>query len=382
MTVDAPLHFGDSADLERLRREVRVWLAGHPLPERLPDEPTPVFLHRWHRLLHSGGWVGLDVPREYGGRGLTSLHQVAVSDELGAGGAPGVPRIGYLAHALLEFASAEQRRRLLPRMLAGDDVWCQGFSEPGAGSDLAGLTTYAERGDDGSYTVRGQKLWTSYAQYSDYCLLLARTDRTAPPHSSITAFVLPLDRPGVTVRPLRAAGGDDEFCELFLDDVRLAREERIGAEGDGWALAMTTVSYERNALDTGHLSKYGLLVERLRRAARERRGQLPDGLLSEIGRCFVDYEVLVAHARRRIAERLAGQLAGPESSVDKLLMTRAEQRLYETALKVFPQEVHGPGGDVFAEYLYSRAASVYGGTSQIQRNIIAKRLLRLPHGAK
>ncbi|MGW0584291.1 acyl-CoA dehydrogenase family protein, partial [Streptomyces sp. NPDC002920] len=346
--ADLPLEFGDPADLERLRAGFRAWLAGHPLPERLPDEPLPLFLHRWHRLLHSGGWVGLDVPEEYGGRGLTALHQVAVSDELGARGAPGVPRIGYLAHALLEFASEEQRRRLLPRMLAGDDVWCQGFSEPGAGSDLAGMSTYAERLDDGHYSVRGQKLWTSYAQYSGYCLLLARTDRAAPPHSSLTAFVLPLDRPGVTVRPLRAANGDDEFCELFLDGVRLADSERIGAEGDGWALAMTTVSYERNALDTGHLSKYGLLVERLRRTARERGEELADGLRSEIGRCFVDYEVLLAHARRRIAERRAGQTAGPETSIDKLLMTRAEQRLYRTALQVFPDELHGPGGEVFA----------------------------------
>ncbi|MER6523816.1 acyl-CoA dehydrogenase family protein [Streptomyces sp. NPDC001508] len=374
---DLPLDFGDPADLDRLRRDLRVWLAGHPLPARGADEPVPVFLHRWHRMLHSGGWVGLDVPREYGGRGLTALHQVAVSDELGARGAPGVPRIGYLAHALLEFGSEEQRRRLLPRMLAGDDVWCQGFSEPGAGSDLAGMSTRADRGEDGHYIVGGQKLWTSYAQYSDLCLLLARTGLTAPAHTSISAFVLPLDRPGVSVRPLRAAGGDDEFCELFLDDVRLAKSDRVGAEGDGWALAMTTVAYERNALDTGHLSKYGLLVERLRRRARERRGSLPDGLLSDIGRCVVDYHVLVAHSRRRVAERLAGQTAGPESSVDKLLMTRAEQRLYETALKVFPEELYGEGGEVFGGYLYSRAASVYGGTSQIQRNIIAKRLLRL-----
>ncbi|KAK1184944.1 acyl-CoA dehydrogenase family protein [Streptomyces sp. NBS 14/10] len=376
--TDSLLDFGDPADLERLRRDFRTWLADHPLPERCADEPVPVFLHRWHRLLHSGGWVGLDVPREYGGRGLTALHQVAISDELGARGAPGVPRIGYLAHALLEFGSEEQRARLLPRMLSGDDVWCQGFSEPGAGSDLAAMATYAERGPDGRYTITGQKLWTSYAQHSDFCLLLARTERTGAPHASISAFVLPLDRPGVTVRPLRAANGDDEFCELFLDAVRLEEAERIGAEGDGWPLAMTTVSYERNALDTGHLSKYGLLIERLRRRAHEHRESLPDGLLSEIGRCVVDYQVLVAHARRRTAERLAGQAAGPESSVDKLLMTRAEQRLYETALKVFPEELYGEGGEVFGDYLYSRAASVYGGTSQIQRNIIAKRLLGLP----
>ncbi|MEU0741225.1 acyl-CoA dehydrogenase family protein [Streptomyces sp. NPDC006134] len=376
--TDLPLDFGDPADLEQLRRDLRDWLAEHPLPPRDADEPLPVHLHRWHRMLHSGGWVGLDVPREYGGRGLTPLHQVAVSDELGARGAPGVPRIGYLAHALLEFGSEAQRRRLLPRMLAGDDVWCQGFSEPGAGSDLAGMSTRADRGPEGHYTVSGQKLWTSYAQYSDLCLLLARTGADAPAHASISAFVLPLDRPGVTVRPLRAANGDDEFCELFLDGVRLAESERVGAEGDGWALAMTTVAYERNALDTGHLPRYGQLVERLRRHARAHRDGLPDGLLTDIGRCVVDYEVLVAHSRRRTAERLAGRAAGPESSIDKLLMTRAEQRLYETALKVFPEEVHGEGGEIFGDYLYSRAASVYGGTSQIQRNIIAKRLLRLP----
>ncbi|WP_405735449.1 acyl-CoA dehydrogenase family protein [Streptomyces sp. NBC_01537] len=377
--TDTPLDFGDPADLDQLRRRFRAWLADHPLPQRQPDEPVPVFLRRWHRLLHSGGWVGLDVPRQYGGQGLTALHQVAISDELGACHAPGVPRIGYLAHALLEFGSEEQRGRLLPRMLAGEDVWCQGFSEPGAGSDLAGMTTFADR-HDGHYTVRGQKLWTSYAQYSGLCLLLARTDRFLPPHRSISAFILPLDRPGVTVRPLRAANGDDEFCELFLDDVRIGADERIGAEGDGWPLAMTTVSYERNALDTGHISKYGLLVERLRRIAHDRRGALPDGLVSDIGRCVVDYEVLVAHARRRTAERRSGQVAGPESSVDKLLMTRTEQRLYETALKVFPEEVFGEGGELFGDYLYSRAASVYGGTSQIQRNIIAKRILRLPSG--
>ncbi|MHC5257737.1 acyl-CoA dehydrogenase family protein [Streptomyces sp. UC4497] len=376
---DLPLDFGDPAGLAQLRGELRAWLAEHPLPERRPDEEPARFLHRWHRMLHSGGWVGLDVPEEYGGRGLTALHQVAVSDELGACRAPGVPRIGYLAHALLEFASHEQRAGLLPRMLAGDDVWCQGFSEPGAGSDLAGMTTYARRSEDGRhYTVNGQKLWTSYAQYSDYCLLLARTDREAPAHTSITAFALPLDRAGVTVRPLRAANGDDEFCELFLDDVRIEAAETIGAEGDGWRLAMTTVNYERNALDTGHLSKYGLLLERLRQELRDRDGALPDGLVSAVGRCVVDYQVLVAHARRRTAERLAGGAAGPESSIDKLLMTRAEQRLYETALQVLPDELHTEGGAVYGEYLYARAASVYGGTAQIQRNIIAKRLLRLP----
>ena len=378
-TTDLPLDFGDPAELAELREQFRAWLAEHPLPQRRPDEPVPAFLNRWHRLLHSGGWVGLDVPEQYGGRGLSTLHQVAISEELAGGGAPGVPRIGYLAHAILQFGSEEQRERMLPRMLAGDDVWCQGFSEPGAGSDLAGLATVARRDGD-HYVVRGQKLWTSYAQYSDLCLLLARTDTgsTAARHKSISAFALPLDRAGVTVRPLRAANGDDEFCELFLDEVRIEESERVGAEGAGWPLAMTTVSYERNALDTGHISKYGLVVERLRRAARDRRGYLPDGLLSEVGQCVVDYEVLVAHARRRIAERLDGQVAGPESSIDKLLMTRAEQRLYETALKVFPETLLDEPGELFGEYLYSRAASVYGGTSQIQRNIIAKRLLSLP----
>ncbi|WP_194903678.1 acyl-CoA dehydrogenase family protein [Catenulispora rubra] len=375
--TDMPLDFGDPAELGQLRRDFRAWMARHPVPERLPDEPVPAFLHRWHRLLHSGGWVGLDVPEIYGGRGLSTLHQVAISEELAACGAPGVPRIGYLAHAILGFGSEEQRLRLLPRMLAGDDVWCQGFSEPDAGSDLAGMTTVAQRHGD-HFIVRGQKLWTSYAQYSDLCLLLARTDRAAPRHSSISAFVLPLSRAGVTVQPLRAANGDDEFCELFLDEVCVEESELIGAEGEGWPLAMATVSYERNALDTGHISKYGLVVERLRQVVRDRGDDLPDGLRSEIGRCVVDFEVLVAHARRRTAERLDGQIAGPESSIDKLLMTATEQRLYETALRVFPEALVGEADDLFGDYLYSRAASVYGGTSQIQRNIIAKRVLHLP----
>ena len=379
MSDDLPLDFGDPAQLGELRESFRAWFADNPLPKRRPDEPVPAYLNRWHRVLHSGGWVGLDVPREYGGRGLSTLHQVAISEELAACGAPGVPRIGYLAHAILEFGTQEQRGRLLPRMLAGVDVWCQGFSEPGAGSDLAGLATVARRDGD-HYVARGQKLWTSYAQYSDFCLLLARTDPSAPRHTSISAFALPLDRAGVMVRPLRAANGDDEFCELFLDDVRIEESERVGPEGAGWPLAMTTVSYERNALDTGHISRYGLLVERLRHAVHDRRGDLPDGLLGEVGRCVVDYEVLVAHARRRVAERLDGQVAGPESSIDKLLMTRAEQRLYDTALKVFPESLLDAPGELFGEYLYSRAASVYGGTSQIQRNIIAKRVLRLPSG--
>lgn len=374
-----PLDFGDPVELGELRKQFRAWLAEYPLPQRQSDEPIPAYLNRWHRQLHSGGWVGLDVPQCYGGRGLSTLHQVAISEELAACGAPGVPRIGYLAHAILEFGSEQQRALLLPRMLAGDDVWCQGFSEPGAGSDLAGLSTDAERRGD-HYVVRGQKLWTSYAQYSDLCLLLARTDPSAPRHKSISAFAMPLDRAGVTVRPLRAANGDNEFCELFLDDVRIEATERIGAEGEGWPLAMTTVSYERNALDTGHISKYGLLVERLRRAVNDRREDLPDGLVRDVGQCVVDYEVLVAHARRRIAERREGQAAGPESSIDKLLMTRAEQRLYETALQVFPEALLEEPGELLGEYLYSRAASVYGGTSQIQRNIIAKRLLRLPSG--
>jgi alkylation response protein AidB-like acyl-CoA dehydrogenase len=380
-----PLDFGDPADLAALRSRFRDWLAGHPVPQREPGEPPAAFLNRWHRLLFAGGWVGLDVPAEYGGQGLTALHQVAISDELGARGAPGVPRIGYLAQALLRFADAPMRQRLLPPMLSGEEVWCQGFSEPGAGSDLAGMAAFAEwhpgdgAGADsgpGHYTVRGQKLWTSYAQFSTYCLLLARTDREQPAHRSITAFALPLDRPGATVRPLRAHNGDDEFCELFLDDVRIEESERIGAEGDGWGLAMATVSYERNALDTGHLSKYGRLVERLRAAVR---GTDPaSAVAQQVGRCVVDYQVLLAHARRRTAERLGGRGAGPESSIDKLLMTRTEQRLYETALEVFPEALRGGDEDLLAEYLYSRAASVYGGTSQIQRNIIAKRLLALP----
>jgi alkylation response protein AidB-like acyl-CoA dehydrogenase len=374
---DVVLEFGDSAELAEFRAEFRRWLLDNPPPAREPGEAEPMFVHRWHRQLYAGGWVGVDVPAEYGGRGLTPLHQVVISDELGAAGAPGVPRIGYLAHAILGFGSEEQRRTLLPRMLSAEDTWCQGFSEPGAGSDLAAMSTTALL-DRGCYLVRGQKLWTSYAQFSSKCLLLARTDPEGPRHRSISAFVLDLDRPGVTVRPIRAANRDDEFCELFLDDVEIPAAQRLGDEGAGWALAMLTVAHERSALDTGHLSKYRRVLDALRTGARERPEALSDGQRRAIGRSTVEYEVLAAHARRRVAERRSGAPPGAEMSIDKLYMTHVEQRLYDLALELTgPQALLDLDDPVFHDYLYARAASVYGGTSQIQRNIVAKSLLGL-----
>lgn len=366
-----PIDFGDPAELAGFRARVRDWLETVPRPAREPDEPIPVHLTRWHRFLYDAGWVGLDVPAEYGGHGLTAHHAVVVSEELGRVGAPGIPRIGYLAQALLRYGSDQQRHDLLPRMLSGRDVWCQGFSEPSAGSDLAGLRT-AARPNGRGFRVSGQKLWTSYAQYSNLCLLLARTDEHGPRHTSISAFALPLDRPGVVVRPLTAANGHDEFCELFLDDVELDRDDMIGEPGQGWPLAMTTVAYERNALDTAHLSRYRQVVTGLAERARESA----PSWRREVGRRLVEVETLAAHSRRRVAERRTVP-AGADASVDKLLMTSTEQRLYDTALRMSPGQLLKRTDADFADYLYSRAASVYGGTSQIQRNIIAKRILGL-----
>jgi alkylation response protein AidB-like acyl-CoA dehydrogenase len=373
----------DERQLAEFRREFRDWLSGN-LISPAPGEPHPRFLQRWHQHLFQAGWVGLSWPAEYGGRGLTSVHEVIVNEEIGRIGAPDAPRIGYMGRALLTWGSEEQRTRYLPGLLSGDDYWCQGFSEPGAGSDLAALSTAAVReGDD--YVVTGQKVWTSYGEFADFCLLLARTASGDSRHKGISAFILPMDLTGVEVRPIRAITGESEFCEIFLDAVRVPAASRIGQEGDGWPIAMMTVAYERGAADVGYLSKFGAALQELTEAVGPR---LDDPLVcQEIGKLKVLYTVLGHHVEKRMRLRQASDSPpGPEMSVDKLLMTMVDQALHTGALRLLgpsalAAETSPAGGNVsewLQRYLYSRAASIYGGTQQIQLNIVAQRLLGLP----
>ncbi|SHH04893.1 Acyl-CoA dehydrogenase [Jatrophihabitans endophyticus] len=370
----------DDTELARFRRDLRRWLREHGI-ERREDEEHARFLQRWHQELAAGGWVGLSWPQEYGGHGLSGVYEVVVNEEIGRAGAPDAPRVGYMGRALLTWGSEQQRTRYLPGLLRGDDYWCQGFSEPGAGSDLANISTRAVRDGD-RYVISGQKVWTSYGEFADFCLLLARTSSAAgqPKHKGISAFVLPMDSPGVEVRPIRAITGHSEFCEIFLDDVELGAEQRIGAEGDGWPIAMMTVSYERGAADVGYLSKFGAALGELRRLVGKRADEPTVRL--ELGRLTRLYTLLGQHVERRLEDRQRTQaVPGPEMSVDKVLMTLVDQSLHAGALRLL-----GPGalaggdrGEWLERYFYSRAASIYGGSQQIQLNIIAQRLLGLPH---
>jgi alkylation response protein AidB-like acyl-CoA dehydrogenase len=247
VTAVAPEQLRD----EDFRDELRAWLGAHPPPavEVASTSEDAAVLREWHRTLHSERWVGVHWPIEYGGRGA-SLSQVAIyNEELARAGAPpllGRAGLTLVGPTLMAHGTEEQRRRWMPRILAGDDVWCQLFSEPDAGSDLTGLSTRADRRGD-RYVVTGQKVWSSHARFADWGIALVRTDPAARPHQGISMVAIPMDAPGVEVRPLRQITGDAEFGEVFLDDVEIPVEHRIGAEHDGWRVANTTLANERGA---------------------------------------------------------------------------------------------------------------------------------------
>jgi alkylation response protein AidB-like acyl-CoA dehydrogenase len=370
----------DSAEGE-FRRRLRAWLA-----ERAPRGPAPIggeararYWHAWHRALYEGGWMGLSWPVEAGGHGLPPVYEAILNDEVGAAGAPPVPHVGFLGRALLLFGTEEQRRRYLPGLLSGDEVWCQGFSEPGAGSDLAALATRA-RLDGDHYLVDGQKVWTSDAAWADRCLLLARTDPAASRHRGISALILDMDQPGVEVRPIVQANEDTEFNEVFLTAAVVPAEQVVGTPGDGWRIAMTTVGYERGPADVGFSSRYARLLGELERAAVQ-EGIRDPSLRTDLAWARVQVAVLRAHVLRSLSARAGGAVPGAEGSIDKLLATRTEQALHHVAM-----DLHGSAAllgdrpDVLGDYLYSRAQSIAGGTSEIQRTIVAERVLGLPRG--
>ncbi len=361
------MDFRDSPDEAAFRDRLRTWLA----------ERSGTFLAagadeywsrqgEWHRDLYAAGFFGMSWPRRFGGQELPPVYDVIVDEELARAGAPPRPSLGYLVAGLGRHASAEMQQRFLPGMINGTQRWCQGFSEPGAGSDLASLTTTATRDGD-NYVICGHKIWTSYSDVADWCLLLARTDRDVPRHRGISAFIVSMHQPGIEQRPLRMINGvTTEFGQVAFDGATVPADQLIGAEGEGWALAMTVVGHEREPSTLGYSARYGKLV---RQMASRVDGDPPE----ELAWAAVQAEMLRLHVRRRLSEQLDGISHGPEGSLDKLLMTWVEQSVGHAALAV--------GGtsdpELLSAYLYSRAQSVMGGTAQIQKNIIAGRILGL-----
>ncbi len=373
------MDYGDSPDEAGFRLRLRAWLGEHNpgLPPSSTDDEYWTGQAAWHRSLYDGGFFGTTWPKEIGGLGLPSVYDVIVDEELAAAGAPPRPSLGYLVEGILEHGNEDVRTRLLPGIISGSDRWCQGFSEPGAGSDLASLGTRAVReGDD--FVVTGHKVWTSYSDDAEWCLLLARTDDDAPRHKGISAFALPMGQAGVERRPLRMINGiTKEFGEVLFDGARVPAANMIGRPGDGWPLAMTIVSHEREPHELGFAGRYAKQVHELVadvNAAPERRAEQ----LRELAWAIVESEMLRQHVCRRLSDRLDGLSHGPEGSVDKLLMTATEQAVGHAALSIGGVGASGSDDTMMKVYLYSRAQSVMGGTSQIQRNIVATRILGLP----
>ncbi len=369
----------DLPDEALFRARLRAWLA-----ENVPAELEPTVLaDRWPHMrefqkrLYEGGWVALSYPKEFGGQGLGPMEEAILSEELGRANAPTVIPLGHLGRPLLTFGTEEQRARYLPPLFAATEIWCQGFSEPQAGSDLASLRSRAVRRDHG-WVLSGHKTWTSYGAFADFCLLLSRTEPEAVSHHGLSAFIVPLDTPGVTVRPIVLANGDEEFAEIYLDDARIPDTNLLGNPGDGWRVAMEVINYERGAVETGYLPKFDRYLAELATVVKTHTASPDRTTLLALGEAAAALEVLRMQCLRTLSDRAAGVLAGPESSVDKLLMTAVEQRLMRVSLQLLTDTAAPGRADWFGRYLYGRAASIYGGSSQIQRNILAERRLGLP----
>ena len=360
------MDFRDSPEEAVFRDKLRNWLAENaPTFAALGDDYW-ARQGEWHQALYQGGFFGLSWPREFGGQELPPVYDVIVDEELARAGAPPRPSLGYLVVGLGHHGSTELQQRFLPGMINGTERWCQGFSEPGAGSDLASLTTTATRDGD-NYVIGGHKIWTSYSDVADWCLLLARTDKDVPRHKGISAFIVSMHQPGIEQRPLQMINGvTTEFGQVAFDGATVPADQMVGAPGEGWALAMTVVSHEREPSTLGYSARYGKLVRQM--AARV-TGKAPE----ELAWAAVEAEMLRLHVRRRLSEQLDGIKHGPQGSLDKLLMTWTEQSVGHAALAV--SGTTDP--ELLSAYLYSRAQSVMGGTSQIQKNIIASRILGL-----
>jgi alkylation response protein AidB-like acyl-CoA dehydrogenase len=374
------MDFGDSPEEAAFRWRLRQWVgANNPgLPASSTDDDYWAGQAAWHHALYDAGFFGLSWPKEIGGHDLPTVYEVIVDEELAAAGAPPRPSLGYLVQGILEHGSADVQQRFLPGIVNGRDRWCQGFSEPDAGSDLASLRSRATcDGDD--YVIIGQKIWTSYSDDADWCLLLARTDLEVPKHKGISAFAVPMHQSGVEQRPLRMINGiTKEFGEVRFDGARTRAENMIGEPGEGWALAMTVVSHEREPGELGYVARYSKAVDDLARLARLESARHGPEQVRDLAWAIVEAEMLRLHVCRRLSDRLDGISHGPQGSVDKLLMTAAEQAVGHAAVAIGGAGHSGDTDSWLKMYLYSRAQSVMGGTSQIQRNLVARRILGLP----
>jgi alkylation response protein AidB-like acyl-CoA dehydrogenase len=385
---------------ELFRADIRSWLS-REVPAHGPPPPSGDLLVRraydtaWQRKLFDAGYAGLAWPQEFGGRGLPATQQLVYLEEYMRAGAPYISTnfVGMM-HAgptLMAEGTDEQRSFHLPRILMGSDIWCQGFSEPGAGSDLASLRTRAVLDGD-EYVVTGQKIWSTRAHVADYCELLVRTDTTAKKHQGITWLILDMHQPGVEVRPIRTIDGESHFCELFLNEARVPITNRVGAENDGWRVTNVTLRFERGTAFAQHIITMRSQIHRLVSLARHRQtaeGTAWDdpGLRGAIGRLDANVEALWRMTQMSIAEAEHNGAPAAIGSVVKLRFSELSQEIAELAVRIIGRPVIGTVDtdaieiqSAVADYLWSLQYTIAAGTSQIQRNVIAERILGLPRG--
>ncbi|MFM8238358.1 MAG: acyl-CoA dehydrogenase family protein [Actinomycetota bacterium] len=369
---------------DAFRAALAAWLDA-TLPTLAPPPPREAWDARrkwdtdWQRRLFDAGYAGLHWPKEYGGGGASPTEQLIFFEETTRVRAPyvGVNFVGTL-HAgptLIEEGTPEQKAAHLPRILRGEEVWCQGFSEPGAGSDLASLRTRAVRdGDD--YVLDGQKIWCSFGHIADVGEFLVRTDPDAPKHRGISWLILPMDLPGIEIRPIRTVLGSSEFCEVFLNEVRVPVANLVGPENDGWRVTNVTLKYERG---TAFVSE---LVDAIRLCADVAPLVHDPATRRELGRCAVELDGLWALTKRNISQSARGTI-GPGAMVIKLAYTEARQRFGELCLRILERDaLHVEDNEPVEERLRTLALTIAAGSSQIQRNIISERVLGLPREAR
>jgi alkylation response protein AidB-like acyl-CoA dehydrogenase len=364
----------DTAEAARFREDLRAWLAVNRA-----DGTDEASQRDWSQRLYEAGYAGLTWPKEFGGAGAPYSFQAIVYEEMAAAQAPphiGVVGLGMAGPTIIAHGTDEQKARYLQPLLAADEIWCQGFSEPGAGSDLAAVRTRAERRGD-VYVVNGQKVWSSFAHIADFCILVAQSDPDAPRYRNLTYLIVAMDAPGVEVRPLRQITGEAEFNEIFLSDVEVPVANRLGEEGDGWQVAMTTLLHERGTLGFALTASFDAGVSRLLDLARE-RADVNDSLRERIALEWIELQALRYTNYRALGTYQRTGIPGPEGSGVKLRWSEANQRMTKLA-----REVLGPEGILdddswHHQQLRSRGNTIEAGTSEILRNIIAERVLGLP----
>jgi alkylation response protein AidB-like acyl-CoA dehydrogenase len=396
--------FSLTLDQEAFRERVRGWLELN-IPRQwvrramgsseVPRPEAYEFLREWQRKLWEAGFIGLTWPKEYGGQGLSFVEEMIVHQEMALLKAPSILNIlgvGMAGPTIIAYGTEAQKTRYPAKILSADEIWCQGYSEPNAGSDLASLQTRAVK-DGNTWVINGQKVWTSLAHLADWMMLLARTDPDAPKHKGITYFLLDMKLPGVTVKPLKQLTGDAEFSEVFFDNVRVPESQVLGGVNNGWQVGLTTLMYERLALGFGLQVRLRIaldgLVEMARHVEKSGRPTTKDPVLRQkLAQLWIETESLKYTGARAITKLLRGELPGPEASAGKMVWVDVHQRLQELAM-----EIEGPysqlvGGSERAiesgiwqySFLRSRANSIEGGTAEIQKNIIGERVLGLPKG--